>query len=222
MSTGACNFCGEEKSGTGMTKHLTACRKRKEAIESSAGKSLQLCHIVATPSPSSEYWLHLEMDARRKLQDLDDYLRAIWLECCGHASRFSIGGWGGRELPFTMTIGGVFEMAKQVTHIYDFGTESVTEIRMVGHREGKGLSARPVFLMARNQPPTFACTECDQPGAGLCYTCMSEADGGEGMLCEEHVKGHTCFEEYGEGPGKIFNSPRLGLCGYSGPAEPPY
>jgi len=31
------------------------------------------------------------------LTKLDDYLRAIWLECCGHLSKFTIGGWGGGE-----------------------------------------------------------------------------------------------------------------------------
>jgi len=31
------------------------------------------------------------------LAKLDDYLRAIWLECCGHLSKFTIGGWGGGE-----------------------------------------------------------------------------------------------------------------------------
>jgi len=27
--------------------------------------------------------------------DLDAYLRAIWLECCGQPSQFSFGGWRG-------------------------------------------------------------------------------------------------------------------------------
>ncbi|MBK6433513.1 hypothetical protein [Candidatus Amarolinea dominans] len=28
--------------------------------------------------------LHLEMRGKATLKDLDEYLRAIWLECCGH------------------------------------------------------------------------------------------------------------------------------------------
>ena len=32
------------------------------------------------------------MPASDTLADLDDFLRAIWLECCGHLSEFTIGG----------------------------------------------------------------------------------------------------------------------------------
>jgi hypothetical protein len=34
------------------------------------------------------YWLELEVNSLAKLSDLDAYLRAIWLECCGHLSTF--------------------------------------------------------------------------------------------------------------------------------------
>jgi hypothetical protein len=36
--------------------------------------------------------MHLEMPTSAALIDLDDFLRAIWLECCGHLSEFTIGG----------------------------------------------------------------------------------------------------------------------------------
>jgi hypothetical protein len=38
------------------------------------------------------------------------------------------------------------------------------------------------------------------------------------FLCDEHLKDH----EHEEGPIALVNSPRLGMCGYTGPAEPPY
>ena len=41
-----------------------------------------------------------------------------------------------------------------------------------------------------------------------------------GTLCDEHAKSHP-HDEYGE-PVALVNSPRMGLCGYDGPAEPPY
>ena len=34
----------------------------------------------------------LEMRGSATLAKLDDYLRAIWLECCGYLSGFTIGG----------------------------------------------------------------------------------------------------------------------------------
>ena len=41
-----------------------------------------------------------------------------------------------------------------------------------------------------------------------------------GMLCKKHVKGHP-HDAYGE-PMPVVNSPRMGMCGYEGPAKPPY
>ena len=36
------------------------------------------------------YWLHIEIPAKATLEDLDHFLRAVWLECCGHLSSFDI------------------------------------------------------------------------------------------------------------------------------------
>jgi hypothetical protein len=41
-----------------------------------------------------------------------------------------------------------------------------------------------------------------------------------GTACEKHAKEHP-HENYGE-PIPLVNSPRLGMCGYDGPAAPPY
>ena len=38
------------------------------------------------------YWLHLETQGSATLEDLDHYLRVIWLECCGHLSSFAMQG----------------------------------------------------------------------------------------------------------------------------------
>jgi len=61
--------------------------------------------------------------------------------------------------------------------------------------------------------------ECDQKAEWLCFECTYE-NGEPGYVCNEHRKDHH-HEAYGE-PVEIFNSPRLGLCGYEGPAKPPY
>jgi hypothetical protein len=41
-----------------------------------------------------------------------------------------------------------------------------------------------------------------------------------GTLCAEHAEVHP-HDGYGE-PMLLVNSPRVGMCGYTGPAEPPY
>lgn len=38
------------------------------------------------------YWLGVEAKASARLRHLDQFLRRIWLECCGHLSKFEIAG----------------------------------------------------------------------------------------------------------------------------------
>ncbi|MFO1372835.1 MAG: hypothetical protein U1F42_10755 [Candidatus Competibacteraceae bacterium] len=205
-----------------MTKHLSACPQRRamiEQAESGKGKSETLYHLRVQAAYQSEFWLDLEMRSSAKLKDLDSYLRAIWLECCGHLSQFSIGGWGGEEISQDRKAKAVFNPGVQLTHIYDFGTSSETLVNVVGMREGKPTTAHPIALMARNLMPEAKCIECDKPAAWLCTECLIE-DEVWGTLCDEHARTHP-HDNYGE-PIPLVNSPRLGMCGYDGPAEPPY
>ena len=104
-------------------------------------------------------------------------------------------------------------------HLYDFGTTSETDIKVVGFREGKATTKHPIALLARNQIPEVVCQECGKPAQWLCIECVYEQDK-SGYLCNEHMEEHP-HENYGE-PMPLVNSPRTWMCGYDGPAEPPY
>ena len=134
-------------------------------------------------------------------------------------SQFSIGGWSGDEILVQTPIERTFKPGVELTHIYDFGTESTTLIKAMAVREGKPLTAHPITLMARNNPPKLYCVECDQLASWLCMECLYELDE-PGTLCDRHAQVHP-HEDYGE-PFPLVNSPRVGMCGYTGPAEPPY
>lgn len=219
---GTCEYCGQEIGKDLITKHLSACPKRQMIIEKAEhgkAKNERLYHLRVQDARRSEFWLDLEMRGSATLNDLDYYLRAIWLECCGHMSMFSIGGWRGEEISKKRKIGEVFRPGVELTHIYDFGTSSETLIRAIGTREGKPTSPRPIVLMARNLMPESICIDCGQPAAWLCEECLIEEERW-GTLCDRHAKTHP-HENYGE-PISLVNSPRLGMCGYDGPAEPPY
>ncbi|MBI3652599.1 MAG: hypothetical protein HY231_16380 [Acidobacteria bacterium] len=222
QSTGECSYCGQVLAKSAMTKHLPKCPQRLQVIaqaEQKQGRRETLYHLRVR-EPYGEFWLDLEMRGTARLKDLDDYLRAIWLECCGHMSQFSVGGFGSREIGMQRTIAEVFQPDVELTHIYDFGTSSETLIKMVAVREGVPTTPRPIALMARNRIPEAACQECGQPATHLCIECMYEMEAGSATLCDEHTRTHP-HDEYGD-PIELVNSPRLGACGYTGPAEPPY
>lgn len=167
----------------------------------------------------SAFWFDVEMSGTASLGDLDGYLRSMWLECCGHMSRFTTGGWGGQELSRSRRADSVLKESVELTHVYDFGTESNTQISVLGSRQAEPLTRRPIVLMARNLMPEAQCIECELPATHLCRECQEEWES-PGMLCTLHVKDHP-HDDYGE-PIELVNSPRLGLCGYTGPADPPY
>ncbi|MDV7391640.1 hypothetical protein RZS08_09820, partial [Arthrospira platensis SPKY1] len=70
-----------------------------------------------------------------------------------------------------------------------------------------------------NKMLDFTCQECGQPAEWLCVECIYEHDA-PGLLCKAHADEHE-HEAYG-GLTPLVNSPRVGMCGYAGPAEPPY
>ncbi len=134
-------------------------------------------------------------------------------------SQFSVGGWRGDEIPKNRRVGEVFNRGTELTHIYDFGTSSETLIKAIGTREGNPTPTRPIALMARNLMPQTNCIECGQSAIWLCMECLIEEEQW-GTLCDEHAQTHP-HDNYGQ-PIRLVNSPRLGMCGYDGPAEPPY
>jgi hypothetical protein len=221
-SRGSCQYCQREIARSGMARHLAACETRRNIvaeINAAPGQEARLFHLQVKDAWSGEYWLNLEVDGSASMGVLDSYLRAIWLECCGHASQFSIGGWRGQTVAMTRKVHQVFRTDVEVTHIYDFGTESVTLIAAVDQRTGKPTTRRPIALMARNLAPVVECQECGSIAVYFCEECRIEHDQ-PGALCAEHGVSHP-HEDYGELM-SIVNSPRSGMCGYTGPAEPPY
>lgn len=219
---GACVYCEREMTRPGMTRHLGACEKRREAIaaaDQKPGPAFSLVHLQVRDAWRGDYWLDLEMNGGATLAQLDHYLRAIWLECCGHLSQFSIGGWRGKEIGMNRKAAEVFTPGVELTHIYDFGTESVTLVKAIEVRKGKPTTKHPIALMARNAAPAHTCQECGSPATHFCRECGYE-DGRPGTLCAEHAATHP-HEDYGA-PMLLVNSPRMGMCGYDGPAEPPY
>lgn len=223
QSKGTCTFCGREMSRGGLSKHLQSCPQRQESVttadKAQAGSTQPLYHLLVSDAYNSDFWLHLEMNGRATLKELDQYLRAIWLECCGHLSRFSVGGWGGNEIAKSRKVENVFDSDVTLTHIYDFGTSSETMMKMVSRRQGKPLTKHPIYLMARNNLPDAVCAECGAEAGWYCVDCLIEQD--EWInLCAEHLADHD-HDDYG-GPTPLINSPRLGMCGYEGPADPPY
>ena len=220
---GECAYCHQEIAGSKAEKHFSDCPERLAVIKKRADvKNIPtevLYHIRAQDASNGQFWLDMEMRGSATLKDLDHYLRAIWLECCGHMSQFSSGSRQRESISKKYRADDVLRTGSKLTHIYDFGTSSETLIKVVGMREGKAVTSRPISLMARNRMPESTCADCIKPATQLCMECFIDEEAWR-TFCDKHMRTHP-HDDYG-GPVSLVNSPRLGLCGYDGPAEPPY
>jgi len=121
------------------------------------------------------YWLHVEFPGTLTLQDLDSFLRYIWLECCGHLSNFTTEGQrydvcpddqGHSPLPvkdMSCRLAKVLAKGMTFQHEYDFGSTTVLKLRVAAVRE-RSVKNPKVSLLAMNDPPPWKCAKCDKPG----------------------------------------------------------
>lgn len=224
-SKGTCHFCHGVFSKAAMSKHLATCAQRT-AVSATQGqksaKPTRLIHLQAEGRDQPQYWMHLEIPADATLKTLDDFLRMTWLECCGHLSRFEIAGTSYGSYPdpefgdksMRVQLGKILSPGMQFLHEYDFGTTTELRLKVIGEREGV-VKGKSIQMLALNEPPTVPCSVCGKPATELCSECIYE---GNGWLCESCAEDHKCGEEMLL---PVVNSPRTGMCGYTGPGPEP-
>ena len=95
------------------------------------------------------------------------------------------------------------------THEYDFGTTTMLGLKCLSERIGNKL--KKTEILARNNMPDFKCI-CGKPAKEICTECLWEK-GHKAMLCKDCTKSHECGDEMFL---PVVNSPRMGMCGYTG------
>jgi len=205
-----CLLCKSKFSGAGMTRHLQSClpKSLKDQRNQKKRKEKPFFHILVKGYDQPEYWLHLKVDANAELEDLDQFLRDIWLECCGHMSAFS---YGRDELEMGRKIKEVLSPGMELLHEYDFGTTTTLLVKVLSKYEGQLEKNNPIQILARNEAPEIVCDECEKALAvQICTECQWN---GSGWLCGACAEDHECGEEMLL---PVVNSPRTGVCGYTG------
>lgn len=214
---GKCVFCKKDYSKRGMSRHLEACKARQAAAAEGAPQ-VELFHLVVQGKYNPHYWMNLQVPASVTLQTLDDFLRSVWVECCGHLSAFEIMGknymssvdlgWDD-DLDMSYKLGQLLAPGLKFAYEYDFGTTTYLDLRVVSKQKGALGKGQQVQIMARNDPPDYRCEVCEKPATLLCVFCDYT------LLCDECAETHDCGEE---GFLPVVNSPRMGMCGYTGDA----
>ncbi len=192
-----------------ISKHLLACGERKK-INKIGDKDIFL--IRASTGP---FFVYFEINTNDTLEELDQFLRDLWLECCGHLSAFTINGIRYNsdcedlepdEKTLNYKLSGLLSSGMIFSHEYDFGTTTGLTLKVIEKRKG---SLDKIEIIARNNLPDFKCA-CGNPAKEICAQCVWE-DGG--LLCSKCAKKHKCGED---ALLPLVNSPRTGMCGYTG------
>ena len=216
---GVCFYCKETKTGAGIGRHLSSHLKK---IEKEKTTKKTAYHLKV--SSTSLYFLHILIHENSDLEELDSYLRSIWLECCGHMSSFNIkgqrvmkGDWFDDNVEFGLDthipVKKTFAKGLKLTYEYDFGSTTQLDIQVV-NAYNIDITKEGIILLSRNEPPKYICSNCKkEPAEVLCSVCWE--DNTFCKSCKEtHAKECEDFADYSEMD--LVNSPRAGVCAYDG------
>jgi hypothetical protein len=210
---GICLLCGHEGTKASLAKHLVSCPAKYDLPNL---KSEKLFRLHVEDLDVGLFWLDVEIKQSATLQELDQFLRDIWLECCGHLSAFDIR----RErymVPYPdsdgksmkVAVSKVLSPGLSFNHQYDFGTTTQLELKVVDEREGSMTDS--VRLLTRNQTYEWSCCKCDKPATWINTQDMFDSE--NPFYCKTHMKKHP-EHDYAFLP--TVNSPRMGMCAYTG------
>lgn len=225
-SKGICAFCHAEISKAGISRHLATCEQRTAAATKAAGKQpggqkTKKLHLLVEGRDLPMYWMHLEITASTSLATLDRFLRDTWLECCGHLSAFEIGGvrysvdtgmddeLGMDEKNMRVRLDRVLQPGQSCLYEYDYGTTTELKLKVIEEQE-TATKGQAIQQLARNSPPPIVCNDCGALATQVCNQCIYN---GTGWLCDSCAQKHECGEDMLL---PVVNSPRVGMCGYTG------
>ena len=224
---GYCKYCGKEYTRTGMLKHLQSCKKRMEVCENSKKMSAYY-ELMLYGTYNKDYWLIIQIKENATLECLDQFIRDIWVECCGHLSAFDIEGVRYEQIPdndflwekpaedMSHKLKEVLEVGMEIGYEYDFGSTTELVLSIHSCRDGEKKN-NEIVILSRNNPPKILCSNCEQNEAK--WVNPEGYYEGEPFWCDECLEAEN--DEEGEDYELEFllpvcNSPRMGVCGYEG------
>lgn len=155
---------------TGIAKHLQTCKKRVDLCEK-AEKTEKYFELLLYGAYNKDYWLIIQIKENATLDDLDRFIRDIWVECCGHLSAFEIDGvsyerepdddfgWGEPAKSTNHTLKQVLTTGMIFNYEYDFGSTTEIMVKVLDHYSAQKQNEK-VVILSRNNPSEFACSIC--------------------------------------------------------------
>jgi hypothetical protein len=115
-------------------------------------------------------------------------------------------GWGPPVHDMSSEIGKVLPVGSRFTYDYDFGSTTQLSGQSVGLVAG---GRSKLSVLARNETITWGCDGCNGDASAICAICGT-------LSCECTETCTECGEAWEEMGLPVVNSPRMGVCGYTG------
>jgi len=203
-NNGTCMLCKQNVEHRNIVKHLNKCLEKELSSNTSEKERIFLIKIYSGKS----FWLFIEINGSSTLERLDSFLRKTWLECCGHMSQFHINGENySCDGEMKILIRQIFDVGSKFDYAYDFGSTTELEGKIISIRAGK--LPKNIRLLAQNTlPEEVKCATCGKSAEVICSVCYD-------FCCKKCKQKHNnCEGEEFMLP--VVNSPRMGVCGYTG------
>jgi hypothetical protein len=232
MTEGQCYLCGETYTKRGMNRHLRSCLPASEG-----GTDSVVLRVSGTHR--DDYWIHTLVSRETTLATLDSFLRDFWVECCHHLSTFQLGdidynndnpGMLGSEpqrgRSMDISLGEVLDRhtVEEFSYVYDWGSSTHLTLSVVetgswvlstidpDSEEDVSTGDEGLLPLTRNEQPHRECADCGESAAQICQGCLMRR-GPDTVYCQTCADDHECDRPRFL---PVVNSPRSGVCGYTG------
>jgi hypothetical protein len=122
ISEGRCLYCSEMVSQRSIVAHL---KKHLQKIEKENPSTKQTAFLISIKD--AEMFLQVLIKGDATFEVLDNFLRDIWTECCGHLSSFYTQNG---EISFTKKMKDVLEPKLKLNYDYDFGSTTNVSLQV--------------------------------------------------------------------------------------------
>lgn len=184
------------------------CSEMKKKIEelSAGDKKQRNQFMIAIKSKydKNEYCIYLSVDENLSLLHIDQFLRDVWLECCGHLSAFKIKGKVYQDYSMDTRLKDILAVNEKFEYEYDFGSTTDLILEVVDIIKVP-VSFTQIEIIARNNEVTHYCEICNAEAEYFNY----ENEQWECKKCIDKNNDMIAKFDY-------CNSPRDGVCCYGG------
>jgi len=203
-----CYYCNKELTEKTIKRHMKNCSEMERKIEElSAVDKKQRNQFIIAIKPKyngNEYCIYLSIDENLSLIHIDQFMRDIWLECCGHLSAFKISGKFYQDYSMNTKLKDILAVNEKFEYEYDFGSTTYLTLEVVDIIKVPA-SFSQIEIIARNHEVKHLCEICGTDAGYFNY----ENDQWQCKKCID--KDSDMISKF-----NYCNSPRDGVCCYEG------